>query len=126
MLTNNQLPFIHSTSILQGGIVEDEGSEISDVEELKEIFSVLGKEVPNLLKGLMDPLKELMDILYNPEKVRERAKAIASFYRELKDQGLPDELIVELIKQHFENPMSLIKSIISERGREEFEEEECD
>jgi hypothetical protein len=117
---------IHSTPILQGGIVEDEGSEISDVEELKEIFSVLGKEVPNLLKGLMDPLKELMDILYTPEKVRERAKAIASFYRELKDQGLPDELIVELIKQHFENPMSLIKSIISERGREEFEEEECD
>jgi hypothetical protein len=126
MLTNDQLPFIHSTSIFQGGIVEDERSEISDVEELKEIFSVLGKEVPNLLKGLMDPLKELMDILYNPEKVRERAKAIASFYRELKDQGLPDELIVELIKQHFENPMSLIKSIISERGREEFEEEECD
>ncbi|WP_125741112.1 hypothetical protein [Candidatus Korarchaeum cryptofilum] len=106
--------------------MEDERSEISDVEELKEIFSVLGEEVPNLLKGLMDPLKELMDILYNPEKVRERAKAIASFYRELKDQGLPDELIVELIKQHFENPMSLIKNIISERGREEFEEEECD
>jgi hypothetical protein len=126
MLMNDQLPFIPSTPIFQGGIVEDERSEISDVEELKEIFSVLGKEVPNLLKGLMDPLKELMDILYNPEKVRERAKAIASFYRELKDQGLPDELIVELIKQHFENPMSLIKNIISERGREEFEEEECD
>lgn len=99
--------------------MEGERSEISDVEELKEVFSVLSKEVPNLLKGLMDPLKELMDVLYNPERVRERAKAIASFYRELKDQGLPDELIVELMKQHFENPMSLIKNIISQREKEE-------
>ncbi|MCS7102663.1 MAG: hypothetical protein NZ992_02125 [Candidatus Korarchaeum sp.] len=40
-------------------------------KELKEVFSVLGKEVPNLLRGLIDPLKELLNMIYDPEKTRE-------------------------------------------------------
>lgn len=105
-------------------MVEEEcGEWKGDVEELKEVFSVLGKEVPNLLRGLMDPLKELLNMIYDPEKTRERAKAIASFYKELKDQGMPDSLIIELMKEHFVNPLSLLKSIVVERGKEHEEEE---
>ncbi|MEM0191993.1 MAG: hypothetical protein QXJ48_02510 [Candidatus Korarchaeum sp.] len=107
-------------------VVEEESGEWKgDVEELKEVLSVLGKEVPNLVRGLMDPLKELLNMIYDPEKTRERAKAIASFYRELKDQGMPDSLIIELMKEHFVNPLSLLKSITAEygKGHEEGEEE---
>lgn len=97
--------------------------EKGEVEELRELFSVLGREVPNLVRGLIDPLKELLNIIYDPEKTRERAKAIASFYRELKDQGIPDSMIIELMREHFVNPLSLLKSVLAERGKEEEEDE---
>ncbi len=88
-----------------------------DVEELREIFSVLRSEVPGLLKGLIEPLKEIMDLTYNPERARERAKAIASFYKELVDQGIPEDLALKLTKEHFINPMSVLKSVM--KGEED-------
>ena len=88
-----------------------------DVEELKEIFSVLRSEVPGLLKGLIEPLKEIMDLTYNPERARERAKAVASFYKELVDQGIPEDLALKLTKEHFINPMSVLESVM--RGEED-------
>lgn len=105
-------------------MVEEEASEWkTELEELKEVLSVLGREVPGLVRGLIGPLKELLNIIYDPEKTRERAKAIASFYKELKDQGIPDSLIIELMREHFVNPLSLLKSFTVERGKEEGEEE---
>ncbi len=88
-----------------------------DVEELKEIFSVLRSEVPGLLKGLIEPLKEIMDLTYNPERARERAKAVASFYKELVDQGIPEDLALKLTKENFINPMSVLESVM--RGEED-------
>lgn len=95
-----------------------ENEEKGDVEELREVFSVLGKEVPSLLRGLIDPLKELLDIIYDPERTKERARAIASFYKELKDQGMPEHLIVELIKEHFVNPFRVLRDVMGEHGEE--------
>ena len=93
--------------------------ESGDVEEMREIFSVLSKEVPSLLRSLIDPLKELLEIIYNPERTRERAKAIASFYKELKDQGLPENLIIELIREEFVNPFKLLKEFFVSEHEEE-------
>ncbi len=88
-----------------------------DAEELREVLSVLRSEVPSLIRSLMEPLKELMDLTYNPERARERAKAIASFYKELVDQGIPEDLALKITKEHFINPMSVIKSVM--KGEED-------
>ncbi len=97
--------------------VRKESSIDEDVEELREVFSVLRSEVPGLMRGLIEPLKELMDLTYNPERARERAKAIASFYKELVDQGIPEDLALKITKEHFVNPMSVIRSIM--KGEED-------
>ncbi len=88
-----------------------------DVEELREIFSVLRSEVPGLIKGLIEPLKEIMDLTYNPDRAKERARAIASFYKELVNQGIPEDLALKLTKEHFINPMSVLKSVM--KGEED-------
>ena len=97
--------------------VRKESSIDEDVEELREVFSVLRSEVPGLMRGLIEPLKELMDLTYNPERARERAKAIASFYKELVDQGIPEDLALKITKEHFINPMSVIRSVM--KGEED-------
>ncbi len=97
--------------------VRKESSIDEDVEELREVFSVLRNEVPGLIRGLIEPLKELMDLTYNPERARERAKAIASFYKELVDQGIPEDLALKITKEHFINPMSVIRSVM--KGEED-------
>lgn len=97
--------------------IGEAGNAESDVEELKEVFSVLRSEVPGLLIGLIGPLREIMDLTYNPDRARERARAIASFYKELVDQGIPEGLALKLTKEHFMNPMSVIKYVI--KGEED-------
>ncbi len=89
-----------------------------DVDELREVLKVVGEEIPKLIRNVIEPLKELMEITYDVENARERAKAIAIFYKELIDNGIPEDLALKLVREHFINPVTLIKSIMSS-GREE-------
>ncbi len=93
-------------------------SESEDIEELRELIQLIGEEIPGLLKKIIEPLKELMDMTYNVEKARERARAIAAFYKELVDQGVPQELALKLVKDHFINPMSVLKAIMGKRSED--------
>lgn len=95
-----------------GGKERELERKFEDVEEMKEVFSVLRSEVPGLLSELIGSLREIMDLTYNPDRARERARAIASFYKELVDQGIPEELALKLTKEHFINPMSMLKSLL--------------
>ena len=105
------------TSELRG----DEMSEESNIEELKEILSVVRSEVPGLLRDLIGPLKELMSLTVSPEEARERARAIAAFYNELLEHGLPADLALELTKENFVNPYSILKEVFSSGRRKEEE-----
>jgi len=87
-----------------------------DIEELREVLSVIRREIPDLLKGLIEPVREFMDLTYNPERAKERARAIAAFYRELIDQGIPEDLALKLTREYFVNPMSIVKAMM--RGEE--------
>lgn len=89
----------------------------SDVEELKEVLATIRVEVPGLLRSLIGPIKEFMEITYNPESAKERARAIATFYKELIEQGIPEDLALRLTREHFINPMSIVRTII--KGEEE-------
>ncbi len=97
----------------------DIGEGDKDIEELKGVLSVLRSELPVLLKGLIEPIKEFMDLMYNPERARDRARAIASFYKELVDQGIPENLALNLTKEHFINPMAIIKELMKMKGEED-------
>ena len=97
--------------------------EVKDVEELKGVLKTVREEVPGLLRDIVGPLKELMGTTLTEEQARERAKAIAAFYKELVASGMKEDVAIELVRSQFISPAELIKSVMSQaqRKREGFE-----
>ncbi len=86
--------------------------ESRDVEEFKEFLKVVREEVPTLLRELVEPLKELMGLTLDEEQAKNRAKAIAAFYKELIDSGIDREAALSLTKEQFVNPLSILQEAI--------------
>jgi hypothetical protein len=68
-------------------------SEMPEADQIKEILSVVSKEVPGLLK-------ELAGVLYSPEQAKKFGLAGATFYKELKAAGMTDKQAFELTNQY--------------------------
>ena len=94
-----------------------------DVEELREVLKTVREEVPGLLKDIVGPLKELMGTSLTEEQARERARAIATFYKELVAAGMKEDVAIELVKNQFISPAELIKNMLGQAGKIRREEE---
>ncbi|NHV98989.1 MAG: hypothetical protein HA496_04985 [Thaumarchaeota archaeon] len=94
-----------------------------DVEELREVLKTVREEVPGLLKDIVGPLKELMGTSLTEEQAKERARAIATFYKELVAAGMKEDVAIELVKNQFISPAELIKNLLGQAGRIRREEE---
>ncbi len=94
-----------------------------DVEELREVLKTVREEVPGLLKDIVGPLKELMGTSLTEEQARERARAIATFYKELVSAGMKEDVAIELVKNQFVSPAELIRNVLGQAGKIRKEEE---
>ncbi|MFW9846902.1 MAG: hypothetical protein ACFFD6_09150 [Candidatus Thorarchaeota archaeon] len=65
----------------------------SEAEEIKEIFGALSDSIPKLIGGLIGSV-------YSAERAEDMASAIGGFYAKLKEQGIPDEMAMELTKKY--------------------------
>jgi hypothetical protein len=79
--------------------IEKKGDEIP-VEDLRELFGVINQQVPDLIKNLFASL-------YNAETAEQYAKGIATIYRTLTEQGLPEEM-VEKLTMKYANSMDIL------------------
>jgi hypothetical protein len=95
-----------------------------DAEEVKEILSAVSTEVPALIKSIIGAV-------FSEEAGRNMGKAAASFYKELKDSGMPDNVAVKMTEDYvsvFTSLGDLLKSqgkgitISREKGKELGEE----
>src|SRR2546426_12792372 len=64
-----------------------------DVDDVKQILTVVSDRVPALLNSLAD-------VLYGKEQSAKYGQAVAGFYKTLKDGGMTDEQAYELTKQY--------------------------
>jgi hypothetical protein len=71
-----------------------------DVENLKEILSVVSTEIPGMLKSVLSAV-------FSEEAGRNMGKAAAAYYKELKDGGLPAEVAVKLTEEYMRTFTSL-------------------
>ncbi|MHA1223665.1 MAG: hypothetical protein ACTSSG_09355 [Candidatus Heimdallarchaeaceae archaeon] len=62
-----------------------------DPEEIKEILKVVSTEVPALIKNIFSAI-------YDPEIAGNYGKGIGALYKQLKDQGLPEDMIKDIIR----------------------------
>ncbi|RDE14171.1 MAG: hypothetical protein C4K49_07920 [Candidatus Thorarchaeota archaeon] len=99
----------------------------TDAEEIKEIFGALNDAIPKLITGLIGSF-------YSPESASKMAEAIGGFYSKLKEQGIPDDLALEMTKKYvsaldFREIMTSVGSEARKKKRippEDFDAEEED
>lgn len=96
-----------------------ENEKKQDPEELRQILDVVSEKVPKLLSELSDSLPKLLggvrDTIYSQEAGKNMGKAIATFYKELKDGGIPEDLALKMTKDYAQS-LDLSKILSSKGG----------
>jgi len=72
---------------------EKRKEEKEDIEELREVLGVVSKEVPGLIKGIIASV-------FSEEAGKDKGKAAAAFYKELKEAGMPEETAVKMTENY--------------------------
>ncbi len=87
--------------------------KIEEAEELKEILSVVSKEIPALIKGIIGSI-------FSEEAGKDLGRAAAAFYRELKDGGMPENVAVKMTENYIKTFTSLGDVLKSMGGKKNY------
>lgn len=86
---------------------EEKKRHMPEAEEVKEILGVVSTEIPSLIKGIIASV-------FSEEAGRNMGRAAASFYKELKESGIPEDVAVRMTENYvgvFTNLGDMIKSV---------------
>jgi hypothetical protein len=78
-------------------------------EEVKEILSAVSTEVPGLIKSIIGAV-------FSEEAGRNMGKAAASFYKELKDSGMPDNVAIKMTEDYV-SVFTSLGDLLKSQGR---------
>jgi hypothetical protein len=62
-------------------------------EEISGILAAVSKELPGLVKGILNAL-------FSPEAAADMGNAVATFYKTLKEGGIPEEQALSMTKDY--------------------------
>jgi len=62
-------------------------------EEISGILAAVSKELPGLVKGILDAF-------FSPEAAADMGKSVAIFYKTLKEGGIPEEQALVMTKDY--------------------------
>ena len=62
-------------------------------EEISGILAAVSKELPGLVKGMLNAL-------FSPEAAADMGKSVATFYKTLKEGGIPEEQALSMTKEY--------------------------
>ena len=86
-----------------------------DVEELREVLSVVSQQVPGLIKGIIASV-------FSEQAGADMGKAVGAFYKGLKDAGIPEETAVKMTENYISTFTSLgdvMKMAVKGKGGED-------
>jgi len=75
---------------IEKGIKKAKKKSTSDAEEIREILGVVSSSVPDLVKNVFGAI-------YDPSIAENYGKGVGSLYKELQEQGLPEDMIREIV-----------------------------
>ena len=84
-------------------------------EDIAEILSVVSDKVPSLIKGLVGAV-------FSEESARNMAKAAATYYKELKAGGFPDDVALKMTQNYvgiLTKIGDIVKTARESQGRDE-------
>jgi hypothetical protein len=74
--------------------------EKMEPENIKEILGVVSTEIPAMIKSILSSV-------FSEEAGRSMGKAAATYYKELKDGGLPEQVAVKMTEEYMRTFTSL-------------------
>ena len=83
-----------------------------EAEEIREVLGAVTDMVPNLIKGIIESV-------FSAEAGKSMGAAVASFYKELKASGLPDDVAIKMTENYsktFTDFGEVIKQAVSQSG----------
>jgi len=83
---------------------DEEKKGTGDVQDLREVLSVVSERIPGLLKGLRD-------VVYSKEAAENMADAVGTFYKKLVEAGIPKEEALEMARGYMINLREVFKGI---------------
>lgn len=72
---------------------EKKKTAAEEAEEVRQILSAVSTEVPALIKSIIGAV-------FSEEAGRNMGRATATFYKELKDSGMPDNVAVKMTQDY--------------------------
>ncbi|QDA31805.1 hypothetical protein FH039_09635 [Thermococcus indicus] len=82
-------------------IVEDLIETYEGDKDLEKIPAIMDK-VGDMIEDILQPLKELLNELYSPERVQAMGRSVAEFYKNLAEAGMDKEAALELTKEYMD------------------------
>lgn len=82
-------------------IVEDLIETYEGDKDLEKIPAIMDK-VGEMIEDILQPLKELLNELYSPERVQAMGRSVAEFYKNLTEAGMDKDAALELTKEYMD------------------------
>lgn len=70
--------------------------EMPDPRKVKEILAVVREEIPGMLR-------DIVDVLYNEKSAQNMGRAVGTYYKTLKESGIPQDIALEMTKGYVIN-----------------------
>jgi len=77
--------------------------EKREAEELREVLSAVSKFLEDIKKPIADLINVVLDAMRG-DKVGEE---VAAFYKKLKEGGLPDDVVKDMVKKYLEERVKM-------------------
>ncbi len=82
-------------------------SEERDAEEIREILAAIS----DFLKGLKEPLMDIVNTVIESLSGDKLGADVASFYKRLVDAGMPESLAAEMTKEYMRKRLDAVPSL---------------
>jgi len=90
--------------------------EKKEAEELREILSAVSK----FLEDIKRPIADLINVTLDAMRGDKVGEEVAAFYKKLKESGLPDDVVKDMVKKYLEERVkmaSFLDKLIGAMGR---------
>lgn len=84
-----------------------EKEEERDIEELREVLGA----ITDFINNLKQPIKELLDTLTQGLSGERLGKEVASFYKQLIDADIPEEMAKKMTEEYFRKRLETAPSL---------------
>ena len=93
----------------------------SDAEELKEILAAVSEGLKDLAEVIPGLVKNTLAAIYAEESATGQARAVATYYKTLKESGMPEEMVQNLVLDYvisYRDIISIVQSAVQGKQRE--------